>query len=71
MTRHQWKKEFSKRLKNRMDELCINQTELSERTGIPNNSICMYVNGKTIPQAIAIPKLAKELKLNVSDLIDF
>lgn len=71
MTEKEWKIEFSNRIKRRMEELNLNQHELSRRTHIPANTICMYVNGRCVPRATVIPRLAVGLILPVSELVDF
>lgn len=40
---------FKERLKNLMDELGVNQTKLSELTGIGKSSISQYLSGKNEP----------------------
>ncbi|SKX29112.1 putative transcriptional regulator [Mycobacteroides abscessus subsp. massiliense] len=42
---------------------------LSERTGIPRNTIHRYENGKLNPTAKALLRLAIGLGINVSDLV--
>ena len=66
-----WRNEFARRLNSRMEYLEIDQTRLSQLSGISQSSIHKYANGRNTPRASVIPRLAKALALSVSDLIDF
>lgn len=66
-----WIKEFARRLKKRMKELKMTQSELAERTGIAHSAIYYYVHAKHIPSAYHSLRIARVLDMDVCDLIDF
>lgn len=52
---------FSKRLKQAMDEQGINQTDLATKTGLGKSSISQYISGKNEPTAFRLKMLADAL----------
>ena len=59
-----------KRIKSRMNILHINQRILSERTGIPKQTISRYLNGERKPTFDMIIKISKALNCSAGDLLD-
>lgn len=70
-TDKQWCKIFAKRLRNKIKENGVTQTELSLILGINNSSLSRYCNGLQKPDVTTIRRLAKELHCTVSELVDF
>lgn len=66
-----FRQKFSIKLKSLMNNLNIDRTTLSNKTGIHNSSIGGYINGKTIPNRKNLIKLSKALGYPVNDLLDF
>ena len=68
-----WKKEFSFRLKRRMQYLGLTPIELSKLSGVSIKSVRGYLDllDPKIPNAIVVPKLAKALITTSSYLLDF
>ena len=54
-----WKKAFAVLLDYRMTMKCISQARLSEITGISQASLSGYLNGKKMPTALSVAKIAK------------
>lgn len=61
---------FSKRVKSRMNILHINQRILSERTGIPKQSISRYLQRERKPTFDVVVRIAQALECKPGDLID-
>lgn len=61
---------ISKRIKCKMNILHINQRILSERTGIPKQTISRYLNGERKPTFDMIIKIASALGCSTGDLLD-
>lgn len=66
-----WKKEFADRLKIRMRDKNMTQSELSELTGIPQPYLSRYLRADVVPKPFAIVLIAKALMCTSSDLMDF
>lgn len=62
---------LARRIRARMEELDINQKELSKRSGITPASISCYCRGTDIPKADAVVKLAAGLHMTTDELINF
>jgi DNA-binding Xre family transcriptional regulator len=62
LTKEECNREFGERLIRMMRRKCINQAELSERTGIAQPQISNYLNGKNTPSFYVVDKIAKALK---------
>lgn len=71
ITKYEWKCEFARRLKNRMDELNLNEAELADRAGVSKGHISKMVNCKISPLGYTIFKIAKALSVEPSYLVDF
>ena len=67
MTEQECMKEFGYRLKSIMRGLRINQTDLSEITGISQTVISNYINGRTTPGFYNVDRIAKALGCSVDD----
>lgn len=67
----QYKKEFSFRLIEKMADRCVDQSYLSQLSGISQPSISNYIYGKSLPTAYVLNKLAKALHCSAADLVDF
>ena len=66
-----WKNDFSIILKKRMDARHIKQKELSEYTGISQQIISRYLNGKSTPTAYNLMLIAKSLGCSPTELTIF
>lgn len=71
MTREDWMENFGENLLDILVEKKIKQRELSEITGIATSTISDYINGKTMPSAIAVLNISYALDVDCNDLIDF
>lgn len=60
---------FTWRLAAAVGSSGLTRDEISERTGISKASLSGYLNGKTIPSAVTVYKLARVLKCSVEDLL--
>lgn len=61
----------SKRLKQLMNVLNINQTDIVEKTGLPKSAISMYVNGVREPRQDKISIIADAFSLNEAWLMGY
>ncbi len=59
------------RLKERMDELRVSQSELVKRTGINKGALSSYISGRYLPKQKATYALAKALNVNEAWLMGF
>lgn len=66
-----WKREFSDRLRIRMRDKNITQSELSELIRMSQPQLSRYIRGEAMPGAIVIRTIAKALGCSSSDLMDF
>ena len=66
-----WRKEFARRLRKKMSRKGITQVRLSELTGISQQLLSLYTQGKSLPSAQKVSSLAKALNCSVNDLIGF
>lgn len=69
MTEEEFRREFGFRLRRIMEYKGVIQSELYERTGIPQCHISEYINGKRTPSSYTLNKLAKGLNCNIDDFI--
>ena len=67
MSEKQFKKEFGYRVKRIMLEKGITQEELSEKTGIAQETLSRYICGKNVPSFYKIDKIAKALDCSVDE----
>lgn len=63
--------EFRKRLLELMTEKALNQTELAERTGIPNGTISRYLAGTQAPRADKIDIIARTFEVDHAWLLGY
>lgn len=70
ITEEEWRKEFTRKLHIKMRNMCINQEMISERTGISQAMISKYINGKAVPSAYNIRKIAHALNCSFMELTD-
>lgn len=63
----EFRREFAFRLGNIMKHKCINQMDLSEKTGISQTTISGYLNGKGTPSFYNVDKIAKALKCSTDE----
>lgn len=68
ISEEEWKKEFARNLCRKMRNMCINQETLSDRTGLSQVMISKYANGKALPNAYNIHKLARALECSFAEL---
>lgn len=71
MTEREWRAEFSKRLRCRLNELNMTQTDLARVTGLTEVSIHRYIYCERTPKSYDMLKIAKAVKCTVSELIEF
>ena len=66
-----WRKEFARRLRKKMAMKGITQVRLSELTGISQQLLSLYTQGKSLPSAQKVSAIAKAIGCSVNDLIGF
>ena len=71
MTEGIWKYRFGRRLCRKMEFAGLGREALSERTGISRGMISNYLNGKALPNAYNLEKLAQALGCTIDDLLNF
>ena len=60
---------FMQRMKETMQEKGIRQTDLVEKTGIDKGALSSYMNGRYMPNAEKVAKIAKALGVTVDYLL--
>jgi len=60
---------FMQRMKETMQEKGIRQTDLVEKTGIDKGALSSYMNGRYMPNAEKVAKIAKALGVSVDYLL--
>ena len=60
---------FMQRMKETMQEKGIRQTDLVEKTGIDKGALSSYMNGRYMPNAEKVAKIAKALGVSVDFLL--
>lgn len=60
---------FSDRLKRAMRNHCVTQAVLSDRSRISRQLINKYVNGKSMPSAYTLAKLAMAIDCTIEELV--
>ena len=71
MTKSVWKKEFSNRLRRIMHVKGFTNNDISDASGLSTATITEYLNGRRIPSAYNLKKLAVALGTTIENLIDF
>ena len=66
-----WIREFRFRMRDRMEYLEMNATDLSKRSGVSKQSIGKYLSGENVPNAVHAVKLARALIWSTDQLINF
>lgn len=66
-----WKKEFARRLRKKIAMRGITQVRLGELTGISQQLLSLYTQGKTLPSVQKASAIAKAIGCSVNDLIGF
>ena len=67
ITEEQEKKEFAYRIRSIMNRKCISQEELAKRIDTSQTMVNHYVNGRCIPNALVLRKIAKALNCSMDD----
>lgn len=67
LTDEEERREFTKNLKKLLDRNYMTQEELANKTGISRLSINNYINGKQLPDAMKLRKMAKALGCSTED----
>ena len=70
-TDEEFGKLLSDRIKHEMMSRQMTQKFLSQSTGIPQSSISEYINGRKIPSALVLKKIARALRCSVNELLWF
>lgn len=71
MTEQEWRKKFSKRIIDAMQYMDITQKELSISTNIPESTLSDYIAARRTPKASVVVNIAKALRYDTDELIDF
>lgn len=66
-----WRKEFKRRLRKKILFSRKSQKDIAEAIGISTNTMSNYVNGRRIPDARIIDRLARVLNCTANDLTNF
>lgn len=66
-----WRKEFARRLRKKIAMKGITQVRLCELTGISQQLLSLYTQGKSLPSAQKVSAIAKAVGCSVNDLIGF
>jgi len=64
----EWSRGFASKLRKKMRVKGMSGKELAARSGISESRISQYLNGKTVPSAVAVARLALALECSVSEL---
>lgn len=71
ITEKEWRKIFSRRVKERMYNLDINQNELADKIGVTPAAISRYLRGARTPRVDVIVKMSRVLDCSTDYLINF
>lgn len=71
LTDEEWQREFSYRLNDQLSARLMNQKTLSEKTGIGEKTISKYCRGEGMPGIHNLAKIARALRCDANQLIDF
>ena len=69
--KEEWMKNFSSKLKQRMEYLEMSQNRLAKMAGISQFAIWTYVTCRNVPTAYHLSKLAEALITTPNDLVSF
>lgn len=67
--KHLTKQEFGKRLYNLMLRKGWHQSELARQSGLPRDSISVYIRGRSLPTAVSLKALASALDITPEELL--
>ena len=67
----EWRKEFAKHMRARMEFLDINQRQLAKMSGVSESEISRYLRGLKTPLAYTVTRLATGLNMKPAELMDF
>lgn len=67
--KHLTKQEFGRRLYTLMIGRGWHQSELARRSGLPRDSISVYVRGKSLPTPLSLQALARAFDMEPKDLL--
>ncbi len=67
--KHLTKQEFGKRLYNLMLRKGWHQSELARQSGLPRDSISVYIRGKSLPTPLSLKQLADALGVATEELL--
>lgn len=67
--RHLTKQEFGKRLWRLMVDRGWHQSELARRSGLPRDSISVYIRGKSLPTPVSLQALARVFSMEPHELL--
>lgn len=70
ITEKEWRYEFARKLKRRLNIKGMNQTDLSKLTGITQAQLSRYLSGEASPRGYNVLKIARALECSVSELVD-
>jgi plasmid maintenance system antidote protein VapI len=68
MTEDEYRTELGHRIHSRMMIKCLSQKDLAERTGITQQLLSRYINGKTLPSFYTVARIARGLGCSVTEL---
>ena len=71
MRDQEWNREFSRRLRCKMNERLIKQKALCELTDISQPSMSKYMKGFQVPNSYELHKIARALECSTDELINF
>lgn len=70
-TEKEWHEIFSKRVRERMHNLDINQNELADKIGVTPAAMSCYLRGFRTPRVDVIVKMSRVLDCSTDYLINF
>lgn len=71
LSEYEWRREFSRKIKRKLELKRMTQKELASLTGISCTSLRKYMHGESTPNAYILNKIAEVLKCHDAELIYF
>ena len=71
MTDDEYRKAVGDRIKALLRDRNLKHETLAEMVGVSRQSMSMYINGRTLPSIRIVCRIAKALKCDVKDIIEF
>ena len=68
MTDEQYRKEIGRRISQVMFRKSINQSMLSDMTGICQSQLSKYISGRSMPNFRALDKITRALRISLEEL---